>query len=255
MVTRVTARNVRAFMMCAAVIAASGLTACQPAPPPPGQDPVIIAAGAFAPEFSQEPLATRLRAEGFDVYIYVVPTPLDGIEETAPSLATFIQGVLDSTGATKVDIVNHSQSGLLTRHVIKYLGMANKIDTVVSLSGLHHGSALASLPPLLGVPDCLGVEICVQLESGSDYLTALNSPTEAIGNIHYVNIGSVADVLAVPYDNNFMYGTGDITNVLVQSQCPLRLPGHLAMIVNGTVASGVIDGLKRQPITLDCFAL
>lgn len=252
----VTARRVRACLLSAAIVALTGLTACQPKPPPPpAQDPVVIAAGAFAPEFSLEPLAARLRAEGFDVHIYTIPTPLSGIEETAPSLATFIRGVLASTGATRVDVVNHSQAGLLTRHVIKYGGMADKIDTVVSLSGLHHGSALASLPPLLGVPDCLGVTICVQLESGSDYLTGLNSPSEAIGNIHYVNLASIADVLAIPHTNNFMYGTGDITNVLVQDQCPLRLPGHLTMIVDGTVASGIVDGLRKQPITLDCLAL
>lgn len=218
------------------------------------RDPVVLAAGAFLDEDANQILTDRLRAAGFEVHIYVIPTPLAPLQATAPSLAEFVGEVRAQTGAAEVDIVNHSQSGLLTRHFIKYLGGADQVDTVVSVSGLHQGSRLANTGKLLGLGNCLGVVLCQQLAEGSDYLEALNNPVQAIGDIKYVNIASRADVLAIPPSNNFMYGPGDITNVLVQRQCPFRLPGHIGMIYNGAVASGVIQGLNEQPVRLDCFA-
>lgn len=221
----------------------------------PEREPVILAGGAFMDELSNSLLATRLRGAGFDVHFYKIPTPTAPLQTTAPSLAAFMDDVLAKTGASKVDVVNHSQSGLLTRHVIKYLGGADKIDTVVSLSGLHQGSRLGNIAELLGLGNCIGMEFCQQLAEGSTYLTNLNNPVQAIGSIHYVNIGSRADVLAVPTTNNFMHGPGDITNVIVQDQCWWRSPGHLSLVADGTVASGVIHGLLKQPINLDCWAI
>lgn len=218
------------------------------------RDPVILAAGAFLDENANQVLADRLRAAGFDVYIYVIPTPTAPLQTTAPSLAEFVDNVRSRTGAAEVDIVNHSQSGLLTRYFVKYLGGADRVDTVVSLSGLHQGSQLGNIAQLVGLGNCLGVVLCQQLAEGSDFLVALNNPEQAIGDIHYVNIASRGDVLAIPSTNNFMFGPGDITNVLVQRQCPFRLPGHIGMIYNGAVASGVIQGLNEQPVRLDCFA-
>lgn len=217
-------------------------------------DPVVLAGGAFLGENANRVLADRLRDAGFDVYVYVIPTPLAPLQTTAPSLARFVAEVQARTGADKVDIVNHSQSGLLTRHFIKYLGGADDVDAVVSLSGLHQGSRLGNLAKLLTLDSCVGVVLCRQLAEGSDYLEALNNPVQAIGDIHYLNIGSRADVLAIPPSNNFMFGPGDITNVLVQDQCQFRLPGHIGMIYDGAVASAVIQGLREEPIRFDCFA-
>lgn len=219
------------------------------------RDPVILAGGAFMDESSNSLLATRLRGAGFDVYFYKIPTPTASLWTTAPSLASFVDEVLAKTGGDKVDVVNHSQSGLLTRHVIKYLGGADDIDTVVSMSGLHQGSRLGNMAQLIGQGDCAGIVICQQLAEGSTYLTNLNNPAQAIGSIHYVNIGSRADVLAIPTANNFMTGPGDITNVIVQDQCWWRMPGHISMISDGAVASGVIQGLLKRPVRLNCWAV
>ncbi len=129
------------------------------------------------------------------------------------------------------------------------------MDSVVSLSGLHQGSKVANLVQVLSLGSCLGLPVCDQLTEGSDYLEALNTPVQAIGDIHYVNITSRGDVLATPPTNNFMTGPGDITNVLVQQQCPLRFPGHIGLIYDGAVASGVIQGLREQSIRLNCLSL
>ncbi len=48
---------------------------------------------------------------------------------------------------------------------------------------------------------------------------------------------------------------GGATTVLIQSQCLLRVVGHVGLIDDGTAFSGVEDALAGRPVTLRCFAL
>ena len=50
-------------------------------------------------------------------------------------------------------------------------------------------------------------------------------------------------------------GSKSLTNRALQSQCFLRVVGHLGLIVDGAVYSGVEDALEKQPIRFNCFAL
>jgi triacylglycerol lipase len=215
----------------------------------------VLAAGAFGPELAYEPLADRLRRRGYDVHIFVIANPLQSMVKSTPALADFVDHVLATTGAKRVDMITHSQSGLLARYYTRYLGGADKIGTLISMSGLQYGSALANVPALLGIEDCIGVDVCVELAEGSAFIRSLTEPNDTDGKIRYVNFASKSDVLAIPYTNNHLYGTGDITNVTIQVQCPWRFVGHLGYILDGTVASGLYDALAGREITLDCYAL
>jgi len=41
----------------------------------------------------------------------------------------------------------------------------------------------------------------------------------------------------------------------VQSKCWLRVVGHVGLILDGAVYSGIRQALQGQPISLSCFAL
>jgi triacylglycerol lipase len=103
---------------------------------------------------------------------------------------------------------------------------------------------------------CVGITACEQMTIGSSFLADLNAGDDSIGNVAYTNIATVMDELVQPYTNSFLNAAdGNITNRALQSQCFLRVVGHLGLIVDGAVYSGVEDALEKQPITFNCFAL
>ena len=53
--------------------------------------------------------------------------------------------VLAATGAKKVDLVGHSQGGMMPRYYIKNLGGASKVNTLVGLAPSNHGTTLEGL--------------------------------------------------------------------------------------------------------------
>src|SRR5688500_16110383 len=76
-------------------------------------DPVIVVAGTGSPAFANEPLANRLRADGYRTWIFELPTlGLIDINQSAQALDRFADAVRAETGAARVDLVGHSQGGL-----------------------------------------------------------------------------------------------------------------------------------------------
>ena len=66
-------------------------------------------------------------------------------------LAAFVDRVLDATGAGRVDLVGHSQGGMMPRYYLKYLRGAAKVRTLVGLSPSNHGTTLDGLFTLGGL--------------------------------------------------------------------------------------------------------
>ena len=80
--------------------------------------------------------------------------------------------------------------------------------------------------------------------------------SDSIGSVQYTNIATVVDELVQPYTTSFLAaGDGNITNRTLQSECWARFPGHLLLIVDGAVYSGVQDALAKRPIDFNCFAV
>ena len=218
------------------------------------RDPVIVVAGTFSPGIANEPLALRLRADGYDAYVFQLPAlGLGDIRESARALDRFADDIRARTGASRVDLVGHSQGGLVARAYIKYEGGANEVDSVVSLGAPHYGAVLANIARVFTLGTCVGVTSCHQMAAGSSFLADLNAGDDTIGNVRYTNLYTQFDEIVFPVTNATMQDGA--TNVRIQSQCWARVVGHLGLIVDGTVYSGVQDALAGRPITLNCFAL
>jgi len=250
-----------AFMV--SVCSAIGLGAVGAVATPAGavtKDPVVIVAGTFAGQglasVYYAPLAARLRGDGYPAFIFGLPdSGLGDARDAAAALNAFVDGVRAQTGAAKVDLIGHSQGGMVSRYYIKYLGGASEVDSLINLAAVNYGTAVANLAKLLGLGNCIGVVSCQQMSIGSSFLADLNAGDDTIGNVSYTNFGTVNDTVIVPYTNSFLANDGNNTNVTVQSQCWLRYVDHISIALDGTVYSGIQDALAHRSIDLNCFAL
>jgi triacylglycerol esterase/lipase EstA (alpha/beta hydrolase family) len=217
-------------------------------------NPVLIVAGTFSPEFAVYPLRDRLRADGFTVYTMALPGGGTGdIAVSAQAVRTKVDQILAATGAAKVDLVGHSQGGLENRYYLKFLGGTSKVGAYVSLGTPQYGTVAANLATFLGLGNCLWVVACVQMTTGSTFLNNLNAGDDTPGSVRYYSIYTAVDELVQPY-NNARINDG-ATNILVQSYCWLRFPGHVGLILDGAVYGLVRSALRGGSISTNCFAL
>jgi triacylglycerol lipase len=220
----------------------------------PAKDPVIIVAGTFSPSIANEPLAARLRADGYQVWIYQLPgLGLGDIGQTSVPLGGLVDQVRAQTGAAKVDLIGHSQGGLVARYYVKSLGGSAKVDRVVSLGAPHYGTYVANIVAFFGLGNCIGIIACEQMTIGSSFLNNLNAGPDVISPVKYTNIYTAYDELVRPVANATL--KDGATNVKVQDQCFLRVVGHLGLILDGTVYDGVRDALRNESVRMNCFAL
>jgi triacylglycerol esterase/lipase EstA (alpha/beta hydrolase family) len=220
-------------------------------------DPVIVVNGLFGVGLAYEPLVARLRADGYRVWDFELPTlGTQDIRLSAQALDAFADAVRAQTGAAKVDLVGHSEGGLVSRAYVKYYGGAAEVDSLVTLGTPNYGTVAANIARVFTLGTCAGITACEQMTIGSSFLAGLNAGDDSIGNVAYTNIATIWDELVQPYTNSFLNAAdGNVTNRTLQSQCFLRVVGHLGLIVDGAVYSGVEDALEKQPIRFNCFAL
>jgi len=219
------------------------------------KDPVILVPGFTTGPILEPgyyPLRARLQAAGYDVTLISYPDyGLGDITVNAQRLAS----VRARTGAAKVDIVSHSMGGLVSRTFVKSVGGASQVDSLIMLGTPNYGTALANVASFFTLGSCVGITACQQMAAGSTFLAALNAGDDTIGSVRYTSIATLYDEIVFPYSNAFLANDGNIANVTVQAQCPLRFPGHLTLITDGAVADGILDALRGEAVRMSCFAL
>ena len=179
------------------------------------------------------------------------------IESSAHQLSQFVTRVLSATGARKVDLVGHSQGGMMPRYYLKYLGGAAKVHTLVGLSPSNHGTTLDGLFTLSGFFPGAGqftgglCPACQEQESGSAFITELNSGEETVAGVEYTVIQTRYDQVVTPYTSAFLSGS-NVHNVLLQNQCVLDLGDHLSMPYDHIADADVLSALDplhpRHPL-------
>ena len=221
-------------------------------------DPVVIVAATFndqaLAEVNYAAMADRLRRDGFRPYVFGLPGGgLTDVEPTAAALAAYVVGVLAETGAERVDLVGHSQGGVVGRYFIRFLGGERVVDAMVSLGAPHYGSEVADVLALGGLWDCLSLSACHQATTTSEFLRALNEPDDTWGAVDYTNVATALDVLVVPHTNALLRSRdGRNVNVVVQDQCPRSQVDHAHLGDDDGVYGAVVDALAGRPVRVDC---
>jgi triacylglycerol esterase/lipase EstA (alpha/beta hydrolase family) len=171
------------------------------------------------------------------------------IAASAAQLATFVDRVLAATGAQKVDLVGHSQGGMMPRYYIKNLGGASKVNALVGLAPSNHGTTLEGLFTLAGylpgASSLVGADCpaCAEQEAGSSFITALNAGGETVPSVKYTVIESDNDEVVTPYTSAFLAPAPNVTNILLQNQCALDQGEHLSMPYDHIADADVLTAL------------
>lgn len=202
--------------------------------------PVVLVHGTVATGTENwSYFAPKIAAAGYCVYALNYGTRgLKRMEESAPQLATFVRGVLAATGARKVDLVGHSQGGLMPRYYLKNLGGAAYVDELISMGAPHQGTS-----NIFAVPVGVICHSCPQFAIGSDFLTALNAGGDTVPGVHYTNIVTRWDELVTPHANGFLTGPGPVTNVRIQDTCPYDLVAHAGLAFDTPTLRWILNAL------------
>jgi triacylglycerol esterase/lipase EstA (alpha/beta hydrolase family) len=180
------------------------------------------------------------------------------IAQSAEQLASFVERVLAATHARKVDLVGHSQGGMMPRYYLKFLRGAAKVHTLVGLAPSNHGTTLDGIATLGSFfPGSSGYvgslcPACEEQEAGSAFLANLNTGGDTVRGVHYTVIESANDEVVTPYESAFLSGK-NVTNVLLQSQCALDQGEHLSMAYDHIADADVLSALDpAHPTTVAC---
>ena len=186
------------------------------------------------------------------------------IAASAGQLASFVSQVLAATGAAKVDIVGHSQGGMMPRYYINFLGGAAKVDKLIALAPSNYGTTLDGLTALgqqLGllapINSALATscDACVEQEVGSAFLTSLNAHPTAPG-VSYTVIETTGDEVVTPYSNAFLPAASNVTNITVQHQCVLDGSDHLELANDPVAMADMLNALDpAQPVRVPCLVV
>ncbi|GAA4689260.1 alpha/beta fold hydrolase [Streptomyces chumphonensis] len=184
---------------------------------------------------------------------------LTDISGSARTMSEFVDRVLAATGAEKVDVVGHSQGGMMPHYYVKRLGGADTVDDFVALAPSNHGTTSAGLLHLrdfidpFGIIDVLLTRLdlagLAQQAEGSRFQTALFGDGDTVPGPHYTVIQTRNDKVVTPYTNAFLDaepGT-EVTNILLQDQCPNDPVGHMGLFLDGPALQHVINALGDGP--------
>jgi triacylglycerol lipase len=238
---------VTAVTAVAAAIAAPAHAATGDVPPPGANDwscrvsaahpyPVVLVPGTF--ESMAKNWATMspyLKQHGYCVFSLNYGTtngvPATGyIERSAKELSAFVNRVLSATRTRQVDLVGHSQGGMMPRQYLKFLGGTAKVHALIGIAPSNHGTQGLIVPNPTGDPSLApyssapnpACQACSEQQAGSPFLKRLNAGGDIQGHVLYTVISTTHDEVVTPYTSQALAGPArQVTNTVIQSLCPL----------------------------------
>ena len=161
---------------------------------------------------------------------------------TAGEYVTSAIRTLHSEAGRKIDILGFSQGGMVPRWSLRFWpDIRTDVDDFVAIDPSNHGT-------LDAYPVCAAgcAPAFWQQQSGSQFLSALNTGPETFEGISYTVVYSRVDEVVVPnFDaqgsSALHTGQGQIVNVAAQQICPLDTSEHLEMGSTDPVAYALAE--------------
>jgi triacylglycerol esterase/lipase EstA (alpha/beta hydrolase family) len=236
--------------------------------------PVVLVHGTWENRYDNfAKLSPAIKAAGYCVFalnygqslnVVGADPAVDGtgdITVSAQQLESFVNQVLAATGAAQVDLVGHSQGGIVARQYLKFDGGAdpsdptqNKVRNLVELGATNHGTTLDGLATLagdlglLGYSDILLGQAAQQQVVGSAFLTDLNAGGDTVPGVNYTVIATRYDEVTTPYQSTFLTaGPGaTVRDITLQNGCATNLSEHVSMAYSVRAIGYVEQGLDSS---------
>lgn len=179
-----------------------------------GETPIILVHGYGGNAANFLTLQWRLKARGWaNVYAVSYTPPTIDARKLAQQVTDHVNRILAATGAEKAHIVCHSMGGPLTRYALHHLGLAGKLDRVITLGSPHAGSRIAALFPELGA--------AFQMRYQSDFINELNALEHTPGGALFYSIYSNFDNFVLPSSSPVLGGNAKNIHVPYLGHCSL----------------------------------
>lgn len=256
---------------------------CKPSPAHP--EPVVLLSGTSAgPAQNYRWLSPLLANNGYCVFTLtygIDPTAVAGMLGglslpgnrdqrlvAKDELAPFVDKVLAATGAAKVDLIGHSQGTVMPRWYIKFLGGDAKVAKSINLAPLWDGTTLYGLTHLYDALKQVGISPAIdgvasvfshsvmQFRQGSDYLNQLNAAPAFAPSVDYTNIVTRYEEAVIPYTSGIAPPAPNISNIVLQVQCPNDFSEHMFLAADPIVGQHVLNALDPAHATeIDCTGI
>ncbi|KAF7295314.1 putative lipase class 2 protein [Mycena indigotica] len=193
---------------------------------------------------------------------------LTSMQSSVKDLTADILSVLAKTGASKIDLVGHSEGGVMSLYApLKSPQLASKVERIVALGPAMHGAQYFGLTNLFykdgqfsrdiakGVLDFLGCPACDDMATGGAVFKELAAASQkyngkpgsgiAPAGAKTTIIMSRSDTLVAP-KTSIVNETG-VNNIFVQDFCPDDPVGHGGLAWDDSVWSLVYNALEENP--------
>lgn len=177
------------------------------------------------------------------------------MQQSAEELKAFVAKVLKRTGASKVDLVGHSQGTLMPNYYVKFLDGAKHVKRYVSLAPLWKGTQASGAGDLAAAafgmdPEATaaGCEACAQFAPGSAFMRKMRKGGVAVPGIEYTNIVTEYDQLVIPYTSGLEPG---MRNHVVQDHCGTDYSEHFQIAadkVASVLVLNALDPARKRPV-------
>jgi len=182
---------------------------------------------------------------------------LKPIKDSSQEIASFIKDVQKRTGASKIDLVGHSEGAFQVLYVTKFgKGIKEIVQRVFAIAPPAHGTTFLSLynvtdiAPRLTRPlvdtilNTVGCAACADLLPQGNAVKRLNDGKPiAQPGVSYTILTSENDQLVVPTETSFVREAG-VRNLYVQEFCPDDKVGHIGEAYDPNVMELVRNALR-----------
>ena len=170
------------------------------------------------------------------------------MRDSAAEVGAFVDQVLAATGAQEVDIVGHSEGGLVSLYYLNRLGGSDRVRTWVGIAPITNGASaygvltwIAANPPIAQGIGSVAPSMA-DGTAGSEFVQEASAGGWTRPGVEYTTIASRYDFVVQIAESQLPAGP-NVSNIVIQDVCPTDLADHNTIVYDENVLQLARDAL------------